>query len=170
MTREEAIEVYHGLINTKIREAFEFFAPELRKIEDERIRKEIIDIVTAYRSNCVYEGTHHFDECLAWLEKQKDSVSNAKYIEDVANAFVDGRKKGIEERQKEQPLRDFIDDFPYSDEQKEQKPVEWSEEDEEMVNIITTALGTSRTVSHDLYLRVMDWLRSPRPSWKPSEE
>ena len=42
------------------------------------------------------------DEYDTHLEKQKDSISIAKYIEDVAHAFEDGRKKGIEERQKEQ--------------------------------------------------------------------
>lgn len=40
--------------------------------EDERIRKEIKDIILSYRSNCVSEGNHHFDECLAYLEKQKE--------------------------------------------------------------------------------------------------
>lgn len=42
MTREEAIEVYHGLINTKIKEAFEFFAPELAESEDEKIMQTMI--------------------------------------------------------------------------------------------------------------------------------
>jgi len=54
--------------------------PELRESEEERIRKEIKDIVLSYRSNCVYEGNHHFDECLAWLEKQKENPKNADSI------------------------------------------------------------------------------------------
>ena len=43
MTREEAIEVYRGLLNEKIKEAFEFFAPELRESEDERIRRTLVE-------------------------------------------------------------------------------------------------------------------------------
>ena len=85
MTREEAIEVYHGLLNQKIKEAFEVFAPELKESEDEIHKKWILEYL--------YEGLRESDEqfkeqfksAIDWLEKQK-----------------------------------------------EQKPTEWSEEDEEM--------------------------------------
>lgn len=106
MTREEAIEVYNGLINTKIKEAFEFFAPELRESEDERFRKYLLEgckasVAAELGLELSLDITR---KLLSWLEKQKDSVSNAKYIEDVAHAFEDGRKKGVEEKQKEQPI------------------------------------------------------------------
>ena len=45
--------------------------PELAESEDERIRKELISIVKPYRENCITEGNHRFDDCLAWLDKQK---------------------------------------------------------------------------------------------------
>lgn len=74
MTREEAIEVYHGLINTKIKEAFEFFAPELAESEDVRIRKAIrlILIATEDEQKDFY-STHGLTrkDCTDWLEKQK---------------------------------------------------------------------------------------------------
>jgi hypothetical protein len=72
MTREEAIEVYNGLINTKIKEAFEFFAPELRESEDERIRKELIAFLKYYHTG---EGNYieFSDKWIKWLEKQKDT-------------------------------------------------------------------------------------------------
>jgi len=65
--------------------------------------------------------------------------------------------------------------------QKEQKPVEWSEEDENMRNnilrVLNAFVGTvgcesdpSLSTSFPLYLREMDWLKSLRPSWKPSKE
>lgn len=89
------------------------FVPELRESEDERIRKAIIYNLS--NLNIIYNATK--EECLSWLEKQK-----------------------------EQSLRDFIDDFPYSNEKEqkaipipppywesaiqEQKPAEWREEDE----------------------------------------
>lgn len=69
MTREEAIEVYHGLINTKIKEAFEFFAPELRESEDEKTRKEIIEFI---RSQIEDGNSVGWDRWIAWLEKQKE--------------------------------------------------------------------------------------------------
>ena len=54
----------------------------------------------------------------------------------------------------------------------EQKPAEWSEEDESNIQVIECALYDSKTISHDDYLRVMDWFKSLRtkPHWKPSEE
>ena len=49
--------------------------PELRESEDEKIRKEIEYIIQTYRDNCINEGSHRFDDCLAWLEKQKPTLS-----------------------------------------------------------------------------------------------
>lgn len=71
MTREEAIEVYNGLINEKIKEAFEFFAPELRESEDERIRKELIAF---FQDDLRGDYWHDLEvgHILAWLEKQKE--------------------------------------------------------------------------------------------------
>lgn len=54
--------------------------PQLKESEDERIRKEIKDIILSYRSNCISEGNHHFDECLAYLEKQKEQKPAAKSV------------------------------------------------------------------------------------------
>lgn len=75
MTREEAIEVYNGLINTKIKEAFEFFAPELRESGDERIRKELVAFFIEVQNREGKEGYWHDLEVghiLAYLEKQKE--------------------------------------------------------------------------------------------------
>lgn len=83
MTREEAIEVYNGLINTKIKEAFEFFAPELREINEEEIRKDIIGGLMWQRDNLKSEGPHdnnlilpgfclNVGKHLKYLEKQKE--------------------------------------------------------------------------------------------------
>lgn len=44
--------------------------PELAESDDEKIRKEILSIVKSYRENCITEGNHRFDDCIAWLEKQ----------------------------------------------------------------------------------------------------
>ncbi len=53
------------------KEKVEGFFPELAESEDGRIRKEIISIVKSYRESCITEGNHRFDDCIAWLEKQK---------------------------------------------------------------------------------------------------
>lgn len=74
MTKEEAIEVYYGLINPKIKEAFEFFVPELCESKDERIRKKCIELI----KRVIPSGDSHSQEseeildCIAYLERQKD--------------------------------------------------------------------------------------------------
>ena len=118
MTREEALKVANEmnqwLETDREKEALETLIPELAESEDERIRKRAIAILKQQRDYWSYDGPINkfppatprkdlvdaIDVALAYLEKQKDSVSNAKYIEDVAHAFEDGRKKGIEEEQK----------------------------------------------------------------------
>lgn len=75
MTREEAIEVYNGLLNQKIKEAFEFFAPELAESEDERIRKEMIETIRCISSDCqfaIFLSEQQKQRYLAYLEKQKE--------------------------------------------------------------------------------------------------
>ena len=108
MTREEAIEAVKAKMDyyesdKRLRAALETLIPELRESEDEKainLIRSLLENVRAVQSNTsLYK---QYDDALAWLEKKKDSVSNAKYIEDVAHAFEDGRKKGIEEKQKEQ--------------------------------------------------------------------
>lgn len=63
--------------------------------------------------------------------------------------------------------------------QKEQKPAEWSEEDEEMIaNIISSLHGYMCVISgsknynnHEAYIqKEIEFLNALRPSWKPSEE
>ena len=61
----------------------------------------------------------------------------------------------------------------------EQKPAEWSEEDEKMIDTIVSTLGqyidykavsgTGSGYATPRYSKEIDWLKSLRPSWKPSE-
>ena len=73
MTKEEAIEVYHGLINTKIKEAFEFFAPELAGSEDERIRRTLVEYFGP-KVQLDFVGGVPIQRIRDWLEKQKEPV------------------------------------------------------------------------------------------------
>lgn len=140
MTREEAINTVRNIYQTdKEKEALEILIPELAESEDERVRKHII----AYLRNELHNikqltpTTTEMERWLAYLEKQKetgirwfksDNVKNPNkpYI-DKAGMFytTDGRMCYASEieKQKGETLRDFIDNFPYSDEQKEQKPI-----------------------------------------------
>ena len=95
MKRDEAIkvasEMYGWLKTDREKEALESLIPELKETENERIRNRI----RLCLDECVHSDIirdYERDECLDYIEKLKGET-----------------------------LRDFIDDFPYSDEQKEQK-------------------------------------------------
>ena len=69
------------------------------------------------------------------------------------------------------------DVIAWLEEQGEQKPVEWSEEDEEMLDSIVNSIEiTSGRIAlpslKENYTKQVDWLKSLRPQkhWKPTEE
>lgn len=56
------------------------------------------------------------------------------------------------------------------EQQKEQKPVEWSEEDVRHLYNIIFAVKNTYNNNKDYKVKLISWLKSLRPSWKPSEE
>lgn len=81
------------------------------------------------------------------------------------------KKEG--ENQKEQSLRDFIDDFPYSD-PKEQKPA-WSEEDERMLSRCVKSIESSKQFADsDTFKKAkdneIDWLENRLKSLRPKSK
>ena len=62
--------------------------------------------------------------------------------------------------------------------QKEQKPAEWSEEDEDMLNSCISSIEEAKenryaykeTDGDTSYDHEIEWLKSLRPSWKPSDQ
>lgn len=100
--------------------------PQLAESEEERIRKDIINLIYWLKGNpslCSQYYKDRYDSILAWLERQKEEEGYEAIPVESTLEYKLGFKAGKEsEKQKEQPLRDFIDNFPYSDE-KEQKYV-----------------------------------------------
>lgn len=218
--------VYPALTGADKEDAEHYF-PELKESEDERIIRAIIDALYSHTNsiNLLSSRGYQMEDIEAWFEKQKDSVSNAKYIDDVAHAFEDGRKKGIEEKLKEQkPIEwteltwkdvndleeimnevhsdyrgggigqksfglEVLERFRYmkGDELdvKEQKPAEWSKEDEDMMDLLIKVLEVNHRNGYfkaneinTLDMRVVStqelvsWLKSlkPQPKQEWSEE
>lgn len=100
MTKEEAIEIYNGLINPKIKEAFEFFVPELTESDDEKIRKAIIlalrgngQATAVLKNNGVY-----WEDAIIWLKKQKEykSLPIDLSVEDVETIKAALKVSGLE--------------------------------------------------------------------------
>ena len=138
--------------------AVEHAFPELAESEDERIRKELIKYhKQQFENNRDQEvGLFHKD-ALAYLEKQKDIED--RWIEDRGQCFWNGVEEGK----------------MLAEKQEEQKP-EWSEEDEEMRNALWNLLHLHYAQDNAQTLvgieagKFRSWLKSLRPSWKPSEE
>ena len=92
MNKKEAIEIiknnWPDSRYTMLREALQTLIPELRESEDEKIRKEIIELVQFYYgSSLACKHTVSKDEMIAWLEKQGGIT---KLSEEEQNKFAKG--------------------------------------------------------------------------------
>ena len=83
---------------------YENIFPELSESEDERIRNAAIR-ACKYMVDNFENSTKDYADAIAWLEKLKDSVPVAKHIQDIADAFEDGRRKGLEKQKEEEGMR-----------------------------------------------------------------
>ena len=138
--------------------------PELRESEDERIRKELIEFIKwSVDRHFMREDFHQAkrpSEWIAHLEKQKEyHIPWYDYQKSKEAGYTI-----VPNEEYEQLIK-----------QKEQKPA-WSEEDEKMRNLAIewaeTMYGQFRFVdmgSTD-FRKIVAWLKSLRPSWKPGEE
>ena len=183
--------------------------PELRESEDEKIRKFLIDYFTSYKIGNVATklNGYRIDDILAYLEKQKEQHLELKagkwYI--CHRAFCaradhltvkegerfqcekDGIVKGFVIKEPEKYFKECSTPEPM---EAEQKPAEWSEEDEDkLYRIIETLLADKEVARREnpqhydvlckAYDELIAWLKFLRPQgskdslqthWKPSEE
>ena len=117
--------------------------PELKESEDEKIRKEMIEILRKeardFPSSVIAEKSKSW---IAWLEKQGTSYTKR----DVDNAYGRGIAFVKDELEK----------------QTEQKPVEWTEKDKVKLFNIKTALYDYYTEENAEEL--MDWIKNHKPT------
>ena len=122
MTREEAINLIKQVlpclnIDEKIREGFVTLIPELKESKDERIRKNLIELLLDTPAQDIISHNLELSKVLAYLEKQKEQKHpdgcftcdeyKKGYEEGRRNGFTAGYNKAMKEV-----------------EQKEQKPVD----------------------------------------------
>ena len=165
MTKEEAIEKVREMKLSPGKDAELIIAlhtliPELRESEDERIRKDIVAAVEM----CGDLTQGRKSEIYAYLEKQKEQKhpNGCFTCDEYKKGYEEGRSNGFT--------------AGYNKAMKEQKPAEWSEEDEQIRNL---AIEWAETMSGQFnfvdmnptdFRKIINWLKSLRPSWKPSEE
>ena len=177
--------------------------PELAESEDERIRKWLYDYISnCPNNNFAFYGGVGKDAVLNYLEKQKDA-SKAIEAVDRIDKYIDEHLANAHDMKDSNPDKKYYRGWDdalgkmagilqdvYSDEkQKEQKPadrfeearekyqLEWSEEDEKLLNKVEALLDDYCDFLEDESSRfipevreTISRLKSLRPSWKPSEE
>jgi len=190
------------------KEDAEHFFPELRESEDERIRKEIITFICQFAPEhlkvkyvaylekqkgaskaieAVERIDKYIDEHVANAHDMKDSNPDKKYYRGWDDAL--GKMAGIlqdvysGEKQNKESLRDFIDNFPYSDEQKEQS-ITANDLDEEIHRFFDDCIDvheaklcgsiSERVIPVDCYeltaRHFAKWgEKQKEPKWSPSE-
>ena len=189
MTKEEAIKILRGAHNKalfSVRNALETLIPELKESEDERMRKRAIAILKQQRDFWSYDGpvdkfppatpkkalVDAIDVALSYLEKKKEQKP-AEQIEDneeksIGTTLVDALKGNA---QLEWALKragvDVKRLISYIEEQKEQKPAEWSEEDSAKIGTLSSiifdyafykdALDENNDLTGE-YAELEDWL------------
>lgn len=198
MEREEAINLIKQVlpclnIDEKIREGFVTLIPELKESEDERIRKELIEYLT-HRA----EVTGFIDEdkdCKRWiayLEKQKEQkprweINNPHTTKWTKEMIDEKFEELVEEYHKQKPVVthgetyhvDTLGTQQVIAGKMPQKPAEWSEENEDMLNSCISSIEEAKenryaykeTDGDTSYDHEIDWLKSlrPQPHWKPSK-
>ena len=165
-----------------IQERDEFIFPELKESEDEKIEKELIDYLKE-RKSCESYGQYivRYNRWIAWLEKQGEQKATVPKFKIGQTIKKEGFNIGFTIAKIENGF--YYDttgsNFPINDEKNwklvEQKPVEWSEEDEEMIDSIIGnikylySIGSCDNATVD---KKVNWLKSlsPHNTWKPSDE
>lgn len=155
---------------------------ETCKDDDERIRKWIINLIKEVEYDedwCV--KSVDCNKAVAYLEKQKEqkpaewSKEDENKIERLAFLVSIAAEKEMISSEECIDLRRLVKSYH------PQSKKEWSEEDEKMIDdlikffneklvILGEAKNAENTVQYISYKKVIDWLKSLRPSWRPSEE
>ena len=156
---DEALErakFYHGNCPSEPeRKKLEEMFPKLRESEDERIRKELVEYLTVTRQSDFVSRPDR-QRWIEYLEKQKEqkslNISAAsewlrKHVCHYMNSEYNEFHKCVEydgSIDKERLINDFEEAM-----QKEQKPAEWSEEDEAMLDSVIRIITRFDDLAHE---------------------
>ena len=160
--KKEMIDIVKRMIADGIvkKEVAEKYIPELAESEDEKIRKWIIGVLEALCKNTrinIALNPEMMPSALAWLEKQGEHYNFRQKIQvgDQVTRNEDGMLVNLSQLKRVA--------------KPEQKPVEWSEEDEDMrykATVVLNKLCASNeefVFAHNTLVKVFNWLKSLRP-------
>ena len=143
-------------VKQEIIDALEYVFPELKESEDEKIRKAIIEFFELQDENTTYSFVSRND-ILAWLEKQ---IYTKKELQDMGFAFTTNGDI-VTPKEQEKDLKAYLEHEKekWLEKQSEQKPAEWSEEDEMAIALIKTAVLDETRLNIEGKCIVRDWLK-----------
>lgn len=141
---------------------------ELRTASFAHAKKEILN--HTFPNNEEFELAYTFEEGAKWNAAQKPTWGE-KHIADVFEKV--GLAKIVREQSNDAltiALQDAM--IELSKVTLQPKPTAWSDEDEEILNLIIARLQSHADVDFEEYSKEYDWLNSPkaRSTWKPSDE
>lgn len=188
----ERIKEFHEVGNAHTKAQMEIILPELAESENEKIRKEMIDYFSQFKE----DGIRGVDitPWIAYLERQKNILQEK--AQNITTNMLEDRIEGIQHELIEFLSNtvdaSWVDIIESADsyaerikniieKQKEQKPAEWSEEDETALGDLMWCIEQARKSAkneNDMgnIWFAENWVKKrikslrPQSHWKPSEE
>lgn len=159
-----------------------------KESEDERIRKALINVFAAHKDYEIFFGVS-VEDIIAYLDKQKEQNWSKEMGSLCLDAigllrnYGEGVAKDSPLDQKIKRADAFLVDlyheafYPKTYNPRPDliyKPAEWSEEDEDRMNVIVNWLAANGSKKFSGYkaFELLDWIKSLRskPHWKPRED
>ena len=188
MDRNEAIKKVKWLLfglcyNQETRQALDTLIPDLWETGDEKIRKELIEFIKwSVDRHFMREDFHQAkrpSEWIAYLENLGKEEKREEKWEEKNDLDLDEFVKYVETLAKAYEFKlpktgpdvyQFCRDI-YIRMRPAKEETRWTNEDEQVIEVIKDALKTSNAISHKNYTKAMKWLdAAPKTDWKPTEE
>lgn len=197
MTQEEKAKAYDKVVNKLGRfmkqgidplitkaDVQDFF-PELRESEDERIRKLLISGMKNLKYSCETFASVPIKDVIDWLEKQGEQKPRYSIGDVLCDKSCTTLNKDAQSNFEIVDIRNglYICDkgfFPISQQDEyelvakkiEQKPAEWSKEDDKNLEQIIWYIKKGGKLIFAKTDNLVSWLKSlkERNTWKPSDE
>lgn len=128
---------------------------EQKESEDERIRESLVEYFRCFKPTDMWDNLFSFSQIIAYLERQKE-------------------QKPFSTEETELNSIAFLEQMGYTciPPGKEQRPAEWSERDEKIIDELITIMNGGTVTSGTHLSEYAAWLKSlrPQPHWMPSKE
>lgn len=158
--------------NAELVDFIEYNYPELKKSDDEKIRKDIISFVEqAIDAGYGIISKERKEKWIAWLEKQGEQQPLTTEDKDADKAAEEYRNFRLSCGIKDPAMLHEIEEAYYEGAIR-QKPIERSEEDEKMLEDCIGAVAAADYYPYEDKQNMEKWLESLKPQshWKPSDE